>query len=147
MGSTVDIHHEDCGPWTHGTVEGKGDHNHHEISYNICITRMGWLVTRDRKHIKPTQIMTEQYLRDQLQKHTTTDPLEDILKLEKTTMHKQYSHYKQWTMHKYPNTQMHSTVQRTGQWSNIQASKWWANDQWENSDQLKKDTGKQWWRW
>ena len=33
-----------------------------------------------QKHIKPAQIIAEQYLQDQLQKHTTTDPLEDILK-------------------------------------------------------------------
>ena len=75
---------ENGGLSTHGTIEGKGNHNQHEGSYNMCITKTGWLVTRDRKHIKPTQITAEQYLWDQIQKHTTTDPLEDILKqLEK----------------------------------------------------------------
>ena len=66
-GPTVVVQHEDVGPWIHGTVRGKGEHNHHERSYNIYITRTGQLVTRDRKHIKPTQIMAEQYLQDQLQ--------------------------------------------------------------------------------
>ena len=60
IGSTVVVQHEDEGPWTHGTVEGKGDHNHHDKFYNILITKMGQLVTRDRKHIKPTQITAEQ---------------------------------------------------------------------------------------
>ena len=99
-GSTVAVQCEDGGPWTYGTVEGKGDHNHHEQSYNICITKTGQLVNRDRKHIKPTQITAEQNLSDQPQKHTT-DPLDDIFKqLEKTTMHKHYAHPKQWTIHK-----------------------------------------------
>ena len=31
IGYTVAIQHEDMGPWTHGTAEGKGDHNHHDI--------------------------------------------------------------------------------------------------------------------
>ena len=41
IGSTVAVQHEDGGLWTHGTVEGKGDHNHHDRSYNTCITRTG----------------------------------------------------------------------------------------------------------
>ena len=61
-GSTVVVQHEDGGPWIYGTVKGKDDHNHHERSYNICITRTGHFVTRDKKHIKPTQITAEQYL-------------------------------------------------------------------------------------
>ena len=35
IGSTV----ADGGLWTHGTVKGKGDHIHHDRSYNICITK------------------------------------------------------------------------------------------------------------
>ena len=36
------------------------------------------------KHVKPTQISAEQYLHDQLHKHSKTDPLENILtQLEK----------------------------------------------------------------
>ena len=40
-GYTIAVQSEDGGPWTHGTVEGKADHNHHERSYNICITKIG----------------------------------------------------------------------------------------------------------
>ena len=29
-GSTVVVQHKNGGPWTHCTVEGKGDHNHHK---------------------------------------------------------------------------------------------------------------------
>ena len=78
-GSTVVVQWKDGGWWTHGPREGKGNHNHIERLYNIHITKIGQLVTRDRKHIKPTQITAEQYLPDQLQKHTT-DPLENILR-------------------------------------------------------------------
>ena len=79
-GSAVVAQCEGGGLWTHGTIKGKGDHNHHERSYNILITQTGQLVTIDRKYIKPTHITAEQYLWDQLQKHITTDPLDDILK-------------------------------------------------------------------
>ena len=47
---------------------------------NFTSQRQVRVVTRDRIHIKPTQITAEQYLQEQLQKHTTTDSLEDILK-------------------------------------------------------------------
>ena len=40
-GSTVAGQCEDGGLWTHGTVDGKGGHNHHEIFYKICITKTG----------------------------------------------------------------------------------------------------------
>ena len=40
-GCTVAVQHEDGVPWTHGTVEGKGDHNYHKRSYNIHITKTG----------------------------------------------------------------------------------------------------------
>ena len=70
IGSTVAVQHEDGGPWTHGMTEGTGDHNHHGRSYHTCITKTGRLVTGNRQHIIPTQISAEQYLNEQLQKHT-----------------------------------------------------------------------------
>ena len=39
IGSTVVVQQENQGPWTHGTMEGKGDQNHHDRSYHICITK------------------------------------------------------------------------------------------------------------
>ena len=45
LGSTVVVQCEDGGPWTHGTIEGKGNHNHHDRSYKIHITKTGRLVT------------------------------------------------------------------------------------------------------
>ena len=39
IGSTVAVQCEDGGSWTHGTIEGKGNHNHHQRSYNIHITK------------------------------------------------------------------------------------------------------------
>ena len=41
IGSTVAVQQKVGGLWTHGTVEGKGDHNHHDKSWNIYITRTG----------------------------------------------------------------------------------------------------------
>ena len=32
IGSTVAVQWEDGGPWTHGMIIGKGDHNHHNQS-------------------------------------------------------------------------------------------------------------------
>ena len=38
IGSAVAVQHEDSSPWIHGTVVGKGDHNHHGRSYFIQLT-------------------------------------------------------------------------------------------------------------
>ena len=48
-GYTVVVQCENWGLWIHSTVEGKGNNNHQERSYNICITKTEQLVTRDRK--------------------------------------------------------------------------------------------------
>ena len=45
IGSTVAVQCKDMGPWTHGTIEDKGAHNHHDSSYHIHITMTGQLVT------------------------------------------------------------------------------------------------------
>ena len=45
IGSTVVAQWEDGGPWNHGTIKGKLYQNHHDISYHICITKTGGLVT------------------------------------------------------------------------------------------------------
>ena len=44
-GSTVVVQLEDGEPLTHGTIEGKGEQNHHDRSFHICITKTGQLVT------------------------------------------------------------------------------------------------------
>ena len=41
IGSAVAVQHEDSGPWTHGTVVNMGDHNHHDRSYIIQLTKNG----------------------------------------------------------------------------------------------------------
>ena len=41
IGSTVVVQQEDGGPWTHGTIVGKGDHNHHNYSYTTS-THNNW---------------------------------------------------------------------------------------------------------
>ena len=41
IGSTVAVQGEDGGPWTHGTIEAKGNHNHHNRLYKICIIKTG----------------------------------------------------------------------------------------------------------
>ena len=41
IGSAVVVQCEDGGPWTHGTIVGTGDHNHHEHAYAIQLTING----------------------------------------------------------------------------------------------------------
>ena len=59
IGSTVVVQWEDEGSWTHGTIVGKSDHNHHNWSYKIQITTRGRIITHYRQHIKPTSITAE----------------------------------------------------------------------------------------
>ena len=63
-------------PW-HNNI--KGNQNHNNWSYKVCMTRVGWLITRYSKHFKATPITSEQYLRDWLSKHRKTDTLKDII--------------------------------------------------------------------
>ena len=37
IGSTVVVQHYDGGPWTHGTIVGKGDDSHNNRSDTICV--------------------------------------------------------------------------------------------------------------
>ena len=45
IGSTLVVQHKDGRPWTHGMIQGKGNHNYYDRSYNICITKTRRLVT------------------------------------------------------------------------------------------------------
>ena len=62
IGSTVVVQQEDDRPWTHGTVVGRGDHNHNNRSYMIRISKTGGIVTRNSKHSKTIPLTAEQYL-------------------------------------------------------------------------------------
>ena len=59
MGSAVAVQHKDGGPWTHGMVVGKGNHNHHGRAYVIQLTNNGRCISRNRCHIKPTTVMAD----------------------------------------------------------------------------------------
>ena len=59
--SAVMVQCKDGGPLTHHTIGGKGDHNHNNKSYTICVTKTGQVVTRNSKNMKPTQITDKQY--------------------------------------------------------------------------------------
>ena len=67
--STIAVQWEDGGPWTHGTVVDKGNHNHHNRSYKIQVTKTGRIITPNRKHIRPTPLTAENFLHNQF-KHT-----------------------------------------------------------------------------
>ena len=41
IGSAVVVQQEDGRPWTHGTIVGIGDHNHHDRAYTIQLTPNG----------------------------------------------------------------------------------------------------------
>ena len=62
IGSAVVVQQEDSGPWTHGTVLGTGDHNHHEKSYIIQLTSNGRHITCNRLHIKPMAVTADMYI-------------------------------------------------------------------------------------
>ena len=61
IGSSVVVQWEDRGPWTHGTIIGKGNHNHHNRSYCIQVTTLGRIITCNRQHIKLTLITAQDY--------------------------------------------------------------------------------------
>ena len=44
------------------------------------MTKMGYLIMRNSKHVKATRITLEQYLRDQLSKDSKADTLQDMIK-------------------------------------------------------------------
>ena len=81
IGSAVAVQHEDSGPWTHGTVVGKGNLNHHGRSYSIQFTNNGRCISRNRQHIKNTTVTADTYLQHKSNKlfNKTTDPLAEIL--------------------------------------------------------------------
>ena len=81
IGSAVAVQQEDSGPWTHGTVAGTGNHNHHDKSYTIQLTTNGRCITCNRHLIKPTAVTTDTYIQYQSTKQhsTRTDPLAEIL--------------------------------------------------------------------
>ena len=51
-------------------VVDKGDDNHHNRSYKIQVTKTGRTIKCNRQHIKPTPITAENFLCNQLSKHT-----------------------------------------------------------------------------
>ena len=57
IGSTVAVQWEDGGPFTHGTIVGKGNHNH--TTGHIQVTTTGRIITCNGQHIKPTPIIAE----------------------------------------------------------------------------------------
>ena len=74
IGSTVAVQWEDRGPWTHGTVIGKGDPNHYNRSCKIQVTKRGRIITHNRQCIKLAPITTENFLHNHANKHTKNRP-------------------------------------------------------------------------
>ena len=81
IGSAVVVQWEDVRPWTHGTVVGTGDHNHHDKSYTIQLTINGRCTTCKRHHIKLTSVTADAYIQYHAtkQQNARTDPLVEIL--------------------------------------------------------------------
>ena len=75
--STAAVQREDGRLWTHGKVVNAGDHNHHDRSYIGQLTTTGKQITRNRCHIKPTNITADSYIQHHTNRHhiRTTDPL------------------------------------------------------------------------
>ena len=70
IGSAVAVQQEDGGLWTHGTIVGTGDHNHHDWSYTVQLTTNGRRISQKRWHIKPTSVTADAYIQYQATKHT-----------------------------------------------------------------------------
>ena len=51
-----------------------GDHDHHNRSYKIQVTKTGRINTCNRQHMKPTPITAENFLRYQANRHTKNRP-------------------------------------------------------------------------
>ena len=49
IGSTVVFQQKDRGPWSHGTIIDKSDHNHSDQSYRIQMTKTGQLITKKQQ--------------------------------------------------------------------------------------------------
>ena len=79
IGSIVLFQREDGRPWIRGSITEKGDQNHTDQSYKVCMTKTGQLITETANILKMTPITSEQYLRDQISKDRKTDTLEDII--------------------------------------------------------------------
>ena len=80
-GSAVAVQQDDSRPWTHRTVVGSANYNHHGGSYIIQVTINGRCITWNRWHIKPTTVTADAYLKHHSHKqcHIATDPLAEIL--------------------------------------------------------------------
>ena len=76
-------------------------------------TKVGWLKTRNYKHVKVASITSEQYLRDQLSKNgrKKTDALEDIIRQyeNQTQQDKNWTYTKAW--HDAPRDDMKASTQ------------------------------------
>ena len=70
-GSAVAVHHEDAGPWMHGTVVGNGSDNHQDRCYKIQVARTGHCITGIEDISKTTQITAEEYTRNKVLKIDT----------------------------------------------------------------------------
>ena len=81
IGSAVAVQQEDGGLWTHGTIVGSGNHNHHDKSYMIQLTTNDRCITCSRYHIKPTTVTADAYIQyhSTKQQNARLDPLADIL--------------------------------------------------------------------
>ena len=60
-GSTVVVQQENGGPWIHESVMDKGDNNHNDCSYKVQVTKMGQLITKNRKQVAAIYIGSNKY--------------------------------------------------------------------------------------
>ena len=57
--SNVVVQCEHWGPRMYGTIVGHGSDDHHSRCYRIQVTKMGHIITRNKRHIKSIPIITE----------------------------------------------------------------------------------------
>ena len=105
IGSAVVVQQEDSGLWTHGTIVGMGDHNHHDKLYMMQLTTNGRCITCKRCPIKPTTIMADAHIQyhSTKQQNARADPLADILN-NITKKSSGICHYTDTKSRQYPRT-------------------------------------------
>ena len=65
---TVAVQWEDSGPWMHVTVVSYRSDDNNCRNYKIWATKMGCVITRIKRHVKPTLIQAEEYPRKEMEK-------------------------------------------------------------------------------
>ena len=72
MGTNVAVQGEDGGLWMYVMIMCNGTDDHSGICYRVRVTKSAHAITRMKGHIKPTNILAEDYLQNETVKANQT---------------------------------------------------------------------------